>query len=276
MAILGSAGRSLHEQFAALKDPGFVTPDYDLLLVLKGKGGYKVNGKKQLVGEGDLVLLKPGDRCVPFLVSGHRFDRFFIHFDLLSRGPRAVPVQVLSWPRVFNINQDPELKRLCFCIVREFYEGEEGKLLVHHYLSELLIRLYFREAPSSRKKKRRVNEKHFEKLNQVLHELNFNFSQKNSLVTLSARVGLSLSHLLRLFKEEYGTSIHQYLLNKRLEQAKLLLLENRMKGAEIARLVGFDSAQHFSSIFKEKTGLTPAGYVSRVFQSSGPRLPGIS
>lgn len=270
LAVLGSAGRSLHDQFLSAPKHEFITPDWDLLLVLKGGGGYRINHKKILVDEGDLILLKPGDRCLPFVLPGLRFDRFFMHFSLLfSRDPGVLRRRLARLPRI-NINGSADLKHLCLCIMREIHEGEEGRHLANHYLSELLIRLVHLGNAGSPSRPTRIAEKHSEKLNRVMNGLETGYAQKTSLLRLASQVDLSPSHLLRLFKKAYGTSIHQFLLQKRLDRAKLLLLENKSKIREIARLTGFDSAQHFSSTFRKKTGLTPTAYVSSVFRTLPP------
>ncbi|MBL8992449.1 MAG: helix-turn-helix transcriptional regulator [Spirochaetia bacterium] len=97
--------------------------------------------------------------------------------------------------------------------------------------------------------------------------LGLNYSQKTPLAKLAGQVRLSPSHLLRLFKKAYGVSIHQWLIQKRLGRAKLLLLENKSSISEIARLTGFDSTQHFSTTFKKKTGLSPTAYVASALRS---------
>ncbi|MBL8994525.1 MAG: AraC family ligand binding domain-containing protein, partial [Spirochaetia bacterium] len=168
LAVLGSAGRSLHDQFVAIKNPAFTTPDWDLLLVLKGEGGYLINQKKILVREGDLTLLKPGDHCVPFVVPGRRFDRFFMHFNIpLARDPGLIRRRLSRLSRV-NVNGHAEIKHLCFSIMREIHEGAEGKLLANHYLSELLIRLVYHNERGVSPRLSRLEEKHSEKLHQVM------------------------------------------------------------------------------------------------------------
>lgn len=266
LAVLGSAGRSLHDQFINSKNPSFTTPDWDLLLVLKGEGGYLINQKKTLVREGDLVLLKPGDTCEPFVLPGRRFDRFFMHFTIPLSGEPGLIHQRLSKLSAININRLAEVKHLCLCIMREIHDGPKGRLLANHYLSEILIRLVYLDERGRSPRGTRLIEKHSEKLSQVMSAMELDYSRKTPLAKLANQVRLSERHLLRLFKKTYGGSIHQFLLQKRLDKAKLLLLENKIKINEIARLTGFDSARHFSATFRKKTGLTPTAYVTSAFR----------
>jgi AraC family transcriptional regulator len=69
---------------------------------------------------------------------------------------------------------------------------------------------------------------------------------------------LSPHHFLRLFKELYGTTPYQYLLQRRVERARRLLLETDRSVTEISAAVGFCSLGHFSSTFRQRYGSSPA------------------
>ncbi len=66
-------------------------------------------------------------------------------------------------------------------------------------------------------------------------------------------------HLLRLFKRYYGQTPRQYLIDRRIEKAKDLL-KSDLSVTEVCYEVGFESPCSFSSLFKARTGRTPADY----------------
>ena len=74
---------------------------------------------------------------------------------------------------------------------------------------------------------------------------------------LAAIAGYHSYHLNRLMKSTTGMTLHQYILNTRLEKSKDLLLNTDMPVAEIAEKCGFKNSYHFSNTFKSKTGVTP-------------------
>ena len=94
------------------------------------------------------------------------------------------------------------------------------------------------------------------------HYINNNFDKKLNLDLLSHIRFTSKFHLLRLFKRYYGLTPKQYLIDKRIEQAKELLT----KGTNVTETcfdIGFDSPSSFSTLFKSRVGLTPAEFQKR-------------
>jgi AraC-like DNA-binding protein len=68
------------------------------------------------------------------------------------------------------------------------------------------------------------------------------------------------SHFYALFRQQTGLSPHQYLLIKRLEQAKQLLIEPHFCIQQIAQLCGFASQSSFTTAFNRHFSLTPARF----------------
>lgn len=81
-----------------------------------------------------------------------------------------------------------------------------------------------------------------------------------SLTTAAQQIGLSSGYLSGVFKKAFGMPFQAYVLNARLEQAKLLLLTTNMKNYEVAEAVGFEDASYFSSRFKKQYGMSPKQY----------------
>ena len=77
------------------------------------------------------------------------------------------------------------------------------------------------------------------------------------LLELARLVGLTHTKLNRGFREIYGTTVFGYLRKIRLEQARLLLEEQRMSVTEAAFSVGYNSLPSFSTAFSKHFGLKP-------------------
>lgn len=94
------------------------------------------------------------------------------------------------------------------------------------------------------------------------HYINNNFDKVLNLNLLSKVRFTSKFHLLRLFKKFYGQTPIQYLTDKRIENAKMLL-SNGLSVTETCFDVGFEDPGSFSTLFKSRVGLTPTEFQKR-------------
>lgn len=73
-------------------------------------------------------------------------------------------------------------------------------------------------------------------------------------------VYLNPDYLSKLLKKETGFSFSEYVMDRRVFRAKMLLQTTGKNIQEIAGATGFNSASYFSKIFKQETGMSPAAY----------------
>lgn len=106
------------------------------------------------------------------------------------------------------------------------------------------------------------NQRQLDAVIRTRNYINHNFDTEVNLILL-ANIGFaSKFHLLRLFKKYYGQTPKQYLIDKRIEQAKQLL-KNGISVTETCFDIGFDSPSSFSTLFKSRVGLTPIEFQKR-------------
>jgi AraC family transcriptional regulator len=77
---------------------------------------------------------------------------------------------------------------------------------------------------------------------------------------LAAIASLSKYHFLRLFKQSFGLSPHQYIQQVRIDRAKQLLKQSNMEVQDIADELGFENSQSFSRLFHQRTGIYPLAF----------------
>lgn len=81
---------------------------------------------------------------------------------------------------------------------------------------------------------------------------------------LAKKTGYTCRHFRSLFTEKVGISPSEYLLEKRLENSRNLLLTTSQSIVEISQSCGFSSASQFAMLFKRYTGMTPSEYRNSV------------
>ena len=93
------------------------------------------------------------------------------------------------------------------------------------------------------------------------------------LTEISKQACLSRYHFLRLFRDTFEATPHQYLIQRRIERAKVLLRSRRLSVTDVCFEVGFQSLGSFSSLFRRCVGDAPASYRKRE-QQSLRKVPG--
>src|SRR4029453_13048279 len=86
-----------------------------------------------------------------------------------------------------------------------------------------------------------------------------NFASSIDLDKIADEACFSKFHFVRLFKEIYGRTPHQYLTHVRIDKAKEYLAEGQTVAFACFK-VGFDSISSFTGLFKRRTGHTPRQY----------------
>ena len=98
------------------------------------------------------------------------------------------------------------------------------------------------------------------KLRRATDYLNSYLEQNPSLTEVAAVVGVSMHHFARAFKQSTGIPPHRYLMERRVERAKVLLAQTDLPLPEIAFQLGFSSQSHFTTVLRQMTGTTPKNY----------------
>ena len=105
-----------------------------------------------------------------------------------------------------------------------------------------------------------TNEENFKKIKKAKDIIIENMTNPPSLVELSEEINLSLKKLKEGFKKIYGKPVYQFLIEYKMELAKKLLSDNNYNVNEVSLKLGYSTASHFITAFKNKYGLTPKNF----------------
>lgn len=94
--------------------------------------------------------------------------------------------------------------------------------------------------------------------------INNNISHSISVDDLAERLHCSKFYFLREFKKRVGITPYQYLMNKRIEQAKLKLSGDNANISLISHELGFNDQSHFTRAFKAHYGVTPGHFLKQL------------
>ena len=108
--------------------------------------------------------------------------------------------------------------------------------------------------PDKNKRKRKYN------IEEIKEYIDNNYTNDISLDSLSNLFYINKYYLLRSFKNLYGTTINNYILEKRITKSKELLRFSNKKIEDIASICGIKDANYYSRLFRKIEGITPKQY----------------
>ncbi len=96
-------------------------------------------------------------------------------------------------------------------------------------------------------------------------------SEHLSIATVASALGVSPSHMSRMFKRETGQTFESYVVEQRVGMAKRLLLDPLHNVSQVARKCGFSDASYFARVFRKVVGCSPSDYSHDPLRHCGPR-----
>jgi AraC family transcriptional regulator len=106
------------------------------------------------------------------------------------------------------------------------------------------------------------------KLRTLVAFIDGNLSAPLRLADLAAAAALSQAHMARAFRNATGLSLHRYVLQRRLEHARVLLSRSDKPVQAVATQCGFADAAHLSKAYRRAFGITPAATAYRDLEFS--------
>lgn len=109
------------------------------------------------------------------------------------------------------------------------------------------------------------NSKNRKLIDEAIKLIQENYSDLNiSLNSIAEKLYITPNYLSTLFKSEMGVTFSDYLTACRIEKAKELLKDVKVKIYEVAEAVGYTDQHYFSKVFKNITGFTPKEYREKI------------
>ncbi|WP_256758882.1 AraC family transcriptional regulator [Cohnella sp. WQ 127256] len=247
---LTSVGYS--DQAAINREAGFQS--YHWLHTVEGCGEFIVNGQSFKLYPNQGILLKPN---VPhhYFPESAAWSTWFMTFDGALANPITASLELqqmlpLSWDAdcpLANIHEQYSEK----CGFSFDFAGINGSLEVYAFLSQ--IKQYGKSSGQASLSKGHA------RLTPIYLLIEEDFGDPNlGLNRMAETLHISPQYLNTLFRNSWGISPYQYLVQFRIQKSKELLLADRGRTVkDIASAVGFQDDSHFIHTFHKLAGMTP-------------------
>lgn len=213
---------------------------YGLSFCSEGQITYTHNGNKIISDKNHAIILPKGQT---YTLYGNKTGSFqVINFQcdgILCNTVLALPIK----------NADTYIKDYEQIKALSLFRGNRTKIMSIFY--DMLYRL------SSHSTEMSV-------ITPAIVYLENNYNNPNlTNAELAKQCNISEVYFRKIFRDHYKTTPKQYVVNIRINKAKLLLAENSLKINAVAESCGFSNQYHFCRVFKERTGLTPTEYIKQ-------------
>ena len=250
---------------------------YEIYFFLSGNVQYNIESRSYLLTPGDVLLISPMELHQPMFGAEQRdYERIVLWIDKRFLEGFGLPGQ--SFTDCFDTTQPghtnllrPEgiLRQLLTFQLEQLMMERDSKDIYREiscltYLAQVLI-LLNRQAKKMKQEEVKTNPDSV--IYYVLSYINEHYSEDLSLDCLANKFFTSKYHLSREFGRMVGTSVHRYIIQKRLVMAKQMMSEG-MPSTEVYQHCGFGDYSNFYRAFKAEYQISPKEFTNRLKESA--------
>lgn len=235
-----------------------VRDNYVLHFIVDGKGKFTIDGITTQLKTGDMFILPKGKVAFYQADGEHPWTYLWVGFS----GSKAE--NILSKTQLLNhyfCHSTLESKVLDQIVkLTQFRDQKLDDVTELQLIAELykLLAFLMKELPSkSMSDSNILIQNYIKQTKKIIHT---QYSKTLKVSQIAKKLNLNRSYLYKIFKEETGYSIKDYLGQIRMEKSADLLTSTTFHISEIANAVGFPDALAFSKAFKKHFGQSPSNY----------------
>jgi AraC-like DNA-binding protein len=246
---------------------------YEICYAFEGQGIFRINGADHPIKAGDVFVAKPNE---PHEIVSSRRDPLGIYFwgHTLIPTADAKPspadeaidalIEQFAVTRCAISEVGPSMRWTLELLCDEIANKQPGFTQSIEGLTRKLLldtaRAMSGRSISGEKCEPPVKNGAESIVHNVIRYLHDNLSRPIQIRDVAAQVHLSPRHLSRLFQQVTDSSLLDYLTKLRVEAAAQLLLDREVAIKNIAREVGYPDVHYFTTLFRRRTGQTPAAF----------------
>ena len=250
---------------------------YEVYFFLSGNVQYNIESRSYLLTPGDVLLISPMELHQPMFGAEHReYERIVLWIDKQFLEGFSLPGESFTVcfdtanPNHSNLLRPEGVNRQFLTFLLEQLISESNsqepyqEITAMSYLAQVLVLL-----------NRLALQQHSEEkvtapdsaVYYVLGYINEHYNENLTLDELANKFFVSKYHLSREFQRLVGTSVHRYIVQKRLVMAKQMLSTGK-PSSEVYQSCGFGDYSNFYRAFKAEYQISPKEYVLRLKENT--------
>ncbi len=235
-----------------------VRDNYVLHFIVDGKGKFTIDGITTQLKTGDMFILPKGKVAFYQADGEHPWTYLWVGFSGSKAENILSKTQLLDHYFCHSTLESKVLDQIVK--LTQFRDQKLDDVTELQLIAELykLLAFLMEELPSkSMSDSNILIQNYIKQTKKIIHT---QYSKTLKVSQIAKKLNLNRSYLYKIFKEETGYSIKDYLGQIRMEKSADLLTSTTFHISEIANAVGFPDALAFSKAFKKHFGQSPSNY----------------
>ncbi|HEV3413785.1 MAG TPA: AraC family transcriptional regulator [Puia sp.] len=251
-----------------------------LLVAAGGECQYRVNGTRYPVGDGQVFFVNRGSplqvrvtgkAVMPALLFFHSRLPDLVQFSLSYGGEVLLEKPFDSLPFDFSylerLHSDAALRQSVLSLIElgsscSSFASLQADSQIRDMFESLLMRNQeaYKHSQNIQAVKASTRLEIFRRIAAARDWMEANYSGDINLEKIAAVAAMNSQHFLRMFKQVYSITPHQYLIDIKLRRAATLLESGEVTINEVCQAIGFESPFSFSVLFKRRFGVPPSQF----------------
>ena len=266
--------------------------DYEMLFVTEGEITVKTKKNTYTVAKNQVHIMPPFLYHTRFVPRGKTCNYYGLHLDFfrvknnefsiheayivpIENNDDIVSSEKISWVKrthfsgihvapIINI-ENPDLLKKLFSKAIRIFKNQSGdpfaSIILNASASEIVHAILLECTQTNITLFTRSENLHEDIISNFIEHIETEYMHNIDVDALIKSYGLSKNHFAKIFKKATNTTPHDYIVDYRIEKAKVFLQEGSHYVNEIARMVGYPDYAYFSRLFKKKEGVSPKNYL---------------
>lgn len=240
------------------KERGRILDEYQFIFISKGEGRFFAEHYNNMpIKQGKLIMIFPKQWHTYYPLKGTGWDEYYIGFNGPTINTVISKMPIIQENQIFDIGLNEELEDLFRKAISN--AQKEGKQqLIQQYLSGIVMHMIglILSASFNHNDKKDIDNK-IDTAKSIMME---NIYKNIDLIQIAGELNMSYSYLRKTFKKATGYSPNQYFQEMKIKKAKELLFSTNVSIKEICFILGYNSPEYFTNLFKKQVGKTPTEY----------------
>ena len=239
---------------------------FEVYFFLDGNVTYYIENEVYTLEKGDVLIIPPGKLHRPVIEGEHPYERYVLwlygHYLSANEGLEQIVREITNMITIKNTRRtvfEGDALKMLLGLFDKLLCDFQSKDALAPYTATSCIVLILREILDNFRHMEAAHEEQGDLIRQIISYLNANITHAPSLEALSEKFFVSKYYLSHRFKEHTKTTIHQYILMKKINLAKELL-EKGGSPQEASDQCGFSTYSNFYKAFTQQTGISPRDF----------------